>query len=239
MKRCAIAFLTILAAFINLGCGTGSAIPRVAAGQASLPPPVLLLESGDVLEIRFLYWPELDQTQMIRPDGKISLAMISEVRAAGLTPEQLDSRLTELYAGQLKSPDITVIVRTLVSQRIYVGGEVYRPGLIPLQGDMTVMEAIMAAGGFDKRSAQMRNVVVVRRDGEKMHAVTMDLRPALSSSVSQSFYLAPHDIVFVPRTRIDAVDQWVEQYISRVVPTTVLNYSHKLSSETSIGYGTE
>lgn len=231
MPRCLLPLLL----FAVLGCSSTSRLPRSTSAVA-LPPPVVTLEPGDVIEIKFRYCPELDQTQSIRPDGKVALELVNEVQAAGLTPDELRRHLLELYAGTLKEPVITVIVREMVNQKVFVGGEVLAPGMIPLVGRMTVLEAIMAAGGYNKHSAQMRNVVVVRRIGDQNHAMAMDLRQALERPTSEVFYLAPHDIVFIPRTRIDNVDQWVEQYINRVIPQTALNFNYQ-GARTNYGYG--
>ena len=204
----------------------------------ALPEPVVTLNPGDSIEVKFLYWPELSQIQTIRPDGRITLELVGEVPAAGLTAEQLNQQLIKLYKPKIKEPVITVIIRFLANQKVYVGGEVLKPGLIPVLGRITVLEAIMSAGGFDKRSARLRDVVVIRRNGDKNYATKLDLRQAFDAPESNPFYLAPHDIVFVPRTRIDALDQWVAQYINQVVPSTLFNYSHRVNPDTTIGYGT-
>lgn len=234
MKRLPCRMLPLLL-FALIGCSSTSKLPRSVAA-APLPSPVVTLEPGDVIEVKFRYWPELDQTQAIRPDGKIALEMVNDVQAAGMTPDELRLHLLKLYDSKLKEPVITVIVREMVNQKVFVGGEVLAPGMIPLVGRMTVLEAIMAAGGYNKVSAQMRNVVVVRRVGEKNHAVAMDLRQAMERPTSDVFYLAPHDIVFIPRTRIDNVNQWVDQYINRVIPQTALNFSYQ-GARTNYGYG--
>lgn len=233
MKLCNLAVMLLLC-FLN-ACTTYSNIPRDLSA-VQLPPPTVTLGPDDVIDVKFRYWPELDQTQTIRPDGMISLELVNDVAAAGLSPDELRRKLLELYATKLKEPVITVIVRKLANQQIYVGGEVLSPGMIPLVGQMSVMEALMAAGGQNKLSAQMRNVIVIRRIGDKNHTVALDLRRVLESPTSDPFFLAPHDIVFVPRTRIDNVDQWVAQYIDRVVPQTALQFSYQ-GKRTQYGYG--
>ena len=142
--------------------------------QGDLPPmpeqPKVILASGDEVEVKFQYWPELDDTQTIRPDGQISLPMVDDIQAAGKSPQELDAYLTELYQMKLKDPVITVIVRTLVSQRIFVGGEVQEPGPIALEGRMDLLGAIMAAGGFINLSADPANVIVFRHQDNKRYA---------------------------------------------------------------------
>jgi len=208
-----------------------------AASCVSLPPKMeesgsanaaravsqpLVLRIGDEIDIRFRYWPELDESQIIRPDGMISLQLVQDVQAAGLTPVQLREQLLSLYEAKLRDPEIAVIIRSLANQRIYVGGEVNSPGLIPLQGDVTLLEAIITAGGFDKTSAQIRNVVLIRLEEGKRRAWTVDLRTALREPESSPVYLRPNDVVFVPRTPIDRLDQWVDQYLSQTIPSELI-----------------
>jgi len=175
-------------------------------------------QKGDVIDVKFRYWPELNESQTIRPDGRISLQVVDEVDASGITPKELDTRLTNLYEGRLRDPDISVIVRSQANQRVHVGGEVRSPGVIPLQGQLTVLEAITQTGGFINQSAQKSRVVVVRNVKNKRYAKVMDLKNFLRDTDSQPFYLEPNDIVLVTRTRIDKINQWVDQYISRMIP---------------------
>lgn len=181
----------------------------------------MTLQPGDNLQIKFAYWPELDEEQAIRPDGMIALQLIGEVKAKGISPDQLREELLARYASKLKNPEIAVVVRSFDSRRVYIGGEVRNPGIVPLQGRMTAMQAIMAAGGFLKPSAKLTQVLIVRRRDDKQYAKLIDLRAPLETNQSQSFYLEPFDVVCVPPKNIDKVDQWVEQYINRVIPRNV------------------
>ena len=182
----------------------------------------MVLKPGDVLQVKFLYWPELNEEyQSIRPDGKISLQLVGEVHAEGLEPAQLRQELLTLYQDKLIEPEISVVVRSLDSHRVYVGGEVLSPGLVPIQGQLTALEAIMQAGGPRKQSAKMDSVVIVRQQDGRQYATTIDLRASLESPESTAFELGPRDIVYVPRTAIDRVDQWVDQYINQVIPRSV------------------
>jgi len=224
---------------------------------AQLPPapenPEVLIGPGDELDIRFRYWPDLNEVQTVRPDGKISLQIIDEVDVKGLTSAQLDQKLTELYASQLKDPDVTVILRALRNQQIYVGGEVNDPGIIYLltslrdeprtpgtasvspSGKLSLWEAIVAAGGFNMSSAEMRNVVVIRTIEGKTYSTMVDLRQVLENPETEPFFLAPNDVVFVPKTRISDLNQWVEQYIEEMVPSTSFNFSYPMGRGT-FGY---
>ena len=188
----------------------------------------VVLQPGDSLQVRFAYWPELDTQQSIRPDGKIALQLVGEVTAGGLTPEEVRAELLSLYADKLIDPEITIVVASLAGQRVYVGGEVLVPGLVAMQGRLTALEAIMQAGGFKKESAKLATVVVIRRRDDKQYARSLNLRKALEEPSSEPFFLEPFDVVYVPRTNIDRLDQFVDQYINQIIPDSVyasFNYS--------------
>ena len=189
------------------------------------PPPAdtnrLDLQPGDTVRILFSFWPELDVAQTIRPDGMISLHLVPEVKAAGRTPAELREDLLALYADKLKEPEITVVVQALDSRRVYVGGEVVRPGVVQLAGRRTVMDAIIEAGGFINFSARESNVLLVRERDGKRYSKIVNIRHNMSQPEHDPVYLEPYDIVYVPRTAIDRVDQAVEQYLNRVIPNNI------------------
>ena len=176
------------------------------------------MQAYDTIRIKFLYWPELDDEQMIRPDGKISLLMVGEVEAQNRTPEELQKELIKLYEPKLNEPEINVVVSSLANNRVYIGGEVSTPGLILIQGKLTVLGAIMQAGGFIEASAKKSSVVVVRQQAGKQFARTVDLNDALKGTETEPFYLQPYDIIYVPRTTITHVDEFVAQYIDGIIP---------------------
>ncbi len=155
------------------------------------------LEPGDEIEVRFPYWPELDDTQQIRRDGKISLQLVENVQAAGLTPEELSRKLEDLYRDKLKDPIVKVILRERGARQVMVGGEVVQPGAIDLAGKMTALEAIMAAGGYKRLSADIRKVVVFRQEGSKRMAREVDLM----NPDAAPFFLKPNDVIYVPPSR--------------------------------------
>lgn len=156
-----------------------------------------VLEPGDEIEVRFLYWPELDDTQEIRRDGKISLQLVENVQAAGLTPEELSDKLENLHRDKLKDPVIKVILRERGARQVMVGGEVSQPGAVDLAGKMTALEAIMAAGGYKRLSADIRKVVVFRQEGSKRLAREIDLM----NPDAEPFFLKPNDVIYVPPSR--------------------------------------
>jgi protein involved in polysaccharide export with SLBB domain len=173
---------------------------------------------GDELEIKFLHNPEMNERVPVRPDGRISMPLAKQVVAAGLTPGELENLLYQRYAPELKKPDVTVMVRGFYAQKIWVDGEVSRPGLVPMMGSMSVLQAIANAGGF-RETARLSEVLVIRRTQEKPLVTILDLEAARNNTdMSQDIYLMPSDIVFVPRSKIANLNLWVDQYIRRLIP---------------------
>lgn len=211
-----------------LACASCATSPRVSSVVDNPMPEAgsqVVLRPGDNIKLTFLYHPELNQTQTVRPDGKLALPLVNEVEIAGLTPEGVREKLLGLYGKELREPEITVVLDP-EGRFVYVGGEVNVPAgefpvRVPLAGRLTPMEAIIQAGGFRNPSAKISKVLIIRRIGEKQYARTIDLRTAFRKEEDDPFFLAPDDIVFVPRTRIDRADQWVDQYMSRLVPDWV------------------
>ena len=186
--------------------------------------PTIYLTPGDVISIEFLYWPELNVEQEIRPDGKVSLGLVGHELVAGKTVDELDAHLRTLYADKINEPEITTVVRSFANRRIYITGEVQTPGFIDLTHQMTALEAVMASGGFDKRSANLEDVVVIRHVEGERYAKLINFNLPLNDPGSD-LLLAPRDIIYVSRTTIDEVNQWVDQYINRVIPAPVWTYS--------------
>lgn len=198
--------------------------------------PNVILVPGDVLEVKFFYTPDLNELQSVRPDGKIALQLIGEVEVEGKDPIKLRDELIELYTPQLKTPEIAVIIRSFYDRRVYVGGQVIAPGIIEMPGTMTLLEAIMQAGGFNIREAEVRNVVVIRHRNDHRYGQSIDLKSSLAGEEAQPFYLEPKDIVYVPQTTIAKVDQWIDQHINKIIPDTGFHFS-RIKGDTIIGLG--
>lgn len=173
---------------------------------------------GDELEIKFAYNPELDARIPVRPDGRISVPLAKQIMAAGLTTQALEDVLSKKYAVELKRPEVTVIVRGFNAQKVFVDGEVFRPGLVPLMGPLTAIQAIAQVGGF-KDTSRLSEVVVIRRTQSKPMVAVLDVRKARDNTdSSQDILLMPFDIVYVPRSKIANVDLFVDQYVRRMIP---------------------
>jgi polysaccharide export outer membrane protein len=211
----------LMLAILLTACTAKNIVPADTVGTQSTAYPLkeYLIQTGDQLDIKFFYNPELNEQVVVRPDGKISLQLAPEITATGLTPAQLTEVLEKTYAKELANPGITVIVRSFSSQRIYVDGEVNTPGMVNLVGPMTVLQSISAAGGL-KDTAKTSEVIIIRKTKESTPlaiAVNLDdIRNAADGS--KDILLAPFDIVYVPKSAVANVNQFVDQYIRRNVP---------------------
>ena len=155
----------------------------------------MVLREGDTVRISFPGSPTLNTVQQIRRDGKVSLALVGEFQAAGLTPVQMEKELVKLYAPQLVTKEVTVALESSVFL-VYVTGAVLRPGKLLSDRPLTALEAVIDAG-VDYQKANLKSVVVIRRENGRDERHTLNLKKALQGSGGQPFYLKPSDIIFV------------------------------------------
>lgn len=197
--------LALMLAVMLTGCETQD-ISAVAlkeqvatAGELTRTNSELIrFKEGDVLKITFPSSPTFDTTQQIRRDGRITLSLIGDVDVVGMTPSELEKKLLDLYAASLTSKLVTVeVVSSAIP--IYVTGMVLHPGKIMSDHPLTALGAVMEAGGFDVNSANTKNVVVIRREGNIMKNYHLNLRDVLNGKTSEPFVLKPYDIVYVPQ----------------------------------------
>lgn len=236
LKLSKMALCVLVLAFLSLGCQSNVSYQRPSETDDGARS-ALSLAPGDTVEVKFYYTPELNEVQTIRPDGKIALQRVGEVQAEGLSPAALRAFLLDLYKPLLNDPEIVVLVRSLQNRRVFVGGQVMTPGTVQMPGEMTVLDAIMQAGGFDMRQAEVRNVVVIRHKHNQRYGYSVNLEAALAGDETRPFFLQPQDIVYVPRTAIAKVDQWVDQHINKIIPRTGFIFTRTLG-KTTVGVGT-
>ncbi len=156
-----------------------------------------IIGAQDVLDINVWKEDQLTKTVPVRPDGKISLPLLNDVQAAGLTPTQLGSLITENLKKFVTDPQVTVIVREINSQRVYLLGEVSRAGAYPLLPGMTVLQALSSAGGFTQ-FANLRRIYVLRTVNGKQEKLPFNYKEALSKGGDQNIFLKAGDTIVVP-----------------------------------------
>jgi protein involved in polysaccharide export with SLBB domain len=187
--------------------------------EAPPQPPAYLLEVGDQIDIKLFFHPEMNETALIRPDGGISLQLVGEIPARGRTPEDLAEMVADRYTRVgLRNPIVTVMLRKSAGQRVYVGGEVNAPRMVPYEGRLTLAQALFEAGGL-KATAETENLVVLRNDGHgKALVMLVDFEKDVLGH-GKDLPLQPSDVVVVPKSTIAKLNQFVELYLSKMLPT--------------------
>lgn len=156
-----------------------------------------LIGPDDTLHVAVWKEPDLTATLPVRPDGKISMPLLNDVQAAGLTPMQLADSLTEKLKKYVTDPRVTVVVTAMNSQRIYVLGEVLHTGAMPLTPDMTVLQAL-ATAGFTQ-FANTKGIYVLREQNGKQQKIPVNYKQLIKgNSAAQNIALKPGDTIVVP-----------------------------------------
>jgi polysaccharide export outer membrane protein len=170
-------------------------------GAAVIPAttdPSYVIGPEDVLDVNVWKEPDMTRVVPVRPDGKITLPLINDVQAAGSTPQQLASAVTERLHKFLTEPQVTVIVTQINSQRVFVVGEVLRAGAFPLVPGTTVLQALASAGGFTT-FANVKKIHVMRTVNGKHIEIPFNYREVLKGdNPDQNIKLEPGDTVVVP-----------------------------------------
>jgi len=196
----------LFARFVALGfalLAVGCQYPRVPDSSTSTVTAVdggsgsNALASGDFLEVRVYQEPDLSGPFRVSPDGVIDFPLCGKVKVAGLTPGEVATSLTDcLRNGFLRRPQVVVLVKEFNSKKVFVFGDVSKPGAFPYEDGMTIVQALSQAGGFNK-TASKNGVNVVRvLDG---HEMKMPVKvEEIINGREKNFVLVPGDIVFVP-----------------------------------------
>jgi polysaccharide export outer membrane protein len=174
-----------------------SAAVNIAVKPAT-DDPNYVIGPEDNLIVSVWREPEISRSVPVRPDGKISLALLNDVQAAGLTPMQLGSAIAEKLQKFISEPQVTVIVASINSQRIFVVGEVGRTGTYTLLPNMTVMDALSSAGGFTP-FAKRTKIYILRKENGKMSSIPFNYKEAIKGRrPEQDIALKPGDRIVVP-----------------------------------------
>jgi polysaccharide export outer membrane protein len=155
--------------------------------------------AGDVLAVLFWRDKELSSEVIVRPDGLITLPVLNEVQAAGLTTEQLRERVAEKAAKFVAQPAIvSVVVRQIFSRSVYITGRVLKPGSYPLTGPLTVVQLISLAGGLGEYANKGRIVILRTEQGRQVSYLFNYGDVANRKALDQNITLRPGDSVIVP-----------------------------------------
>jgi polysaccharide export outer membrane protein len=191
-----VAILTLLAF-----AGAASAQPAAKTAAAPAANPALdpyKIGPEDMLNISVWKNDALSRSVQVRPDGMISMPLLDDVGAAGLTPLQLRDVLAKRLAEFMPNPEVSVIVADVRSFKVSLLGEVARPGRYELKSWTTILDVLAQAGGFNQFAARSR-IVVLRPTGKTMTRIPFNYNKVVSSGGEvENFYLQPGDIVLVP-----------------------------------------
>jgi len=177
---------------------SATASAAAAANQtSSVNSSTYVIGAEDSLHVAVWKEPELTATLPVRPDGMISLPLLNDVQAAGLTPMQLAASITDKLRKYVSDPRVTVVVTAMNSQKIYVLGEVLHTGAMPLTPSMTVLQAL-AAAGFTQ-FANTKGIYVLRTGNGKQQKLPFNYKQAIKGeSTEQNIFLKPGDTIVVP-----------------------------------------
>src|SRR5271170_4096846 len=177
------------------------AVPAMFDGEtkkAATTDPNYVIGPQDVLDVSVWKEPQVSRVVPVRPDGKISLPLLNDVQAAGLTPAQLGVQITESLKKYVTSPQVTVIVTIINSQRFYILGEAAKPGAYPMVPGMAVMQALSSAGGFTA-FAKMKSIYVLREENGKKVKYPFNYKQAIAGkNTEQDIVLQAGDTIVVP-----------------------------------------
>jgi polysaccharide biosynthesis/export protein len=205
------------------GCMAGkrepvAPLPPLAAAPSHAEEevgPDYWLSPGDVVRVKYLYHPELDERLAVQPDGTINVPEVGVVRAQGRTTNEVAQDIQRVASERLREPVVTVIIEEIGQRKVYVAGEVRNPGFVFYREGMTPLQAIFDRGGFTDVA---RSDSVLKITG--MEATRLDLSKTIRKGEPELSTLVPSDVLYVPRTFIGDANAFVKLYFHNLLPIT-------------------
>jgi protein involved in polysaccharide export with SLBB domain len=191
------------------------------AGPGVFPGGVPLTEEhtlapNDEIEIRFPFYPDLNDRVLVGPDGRVSLQLVNTVAVGGLTVPDAAKLINERYAGVIKDPQATVTLRSYAPQNVFVDGWVNNPGLVRSDVPLTVSRAIAQAGGA-KSGAHTDGILVLRRSSDgKIYYYQVALGNYAGAGGGEDPLLKSYDVVYVPQTVFASLSDFLANYVKQV-----------------------
>ncbi len=209
-----------------------STMDTSANAQIWTHPPAYLLRPGDEVEVKYPYSPQLNERQLIRPDGKITLPYLpQDVTATGVTIDGLSDTLSKAYSSVMVNPSVEVILRTAAANRIFVAGEVTRENTILLSAPTTVSRAISMAAGLKPTAARSSVLVIRKLPDNKTIARRVNYNQIVDGAdPSQDIRLVAGDIVYVPQTWVGDLDDFVTQFRLALPLNTGMSLNYSIAS---------
>jgi polysaccharide biosynthesis/export protein len=197
-RRAIVLALALGTVFVQVASAQG-ATPAPAANSASKPHDnTFIIGNDDVLAINVWKEPDISRSIPVRSDGKISLPLVGEVQAAGLTPAKLESEIAIRLKNYISEPEVTVMVQQVNSQKFNILGQVVRPGSYLLANSPTVLDAIALAGGF-RDFAKKKSIYVLRQEPGGEQRLPFNYKEvSQGKNMAQNIKLEPGDTVIIP-----------------------------------------
>jgi polysaccharide biosynthesis/export protein len=175
-----------------------AASASMAKGESVVPPPDYVIGPNDVLSIMFWRDKDMSADVTVRPDGKISVPLLNDITAAGLTPEQLRVKLVEATEKIIDDPNITIGVKEIRSRNVFITGNVAKPSMYPMTNQMTVLQLIAVAGGV-LEYADSKHIGILRLENGKQTRFDFNYKDVVKGKYpAQNIVLKPGDTVNVP-----------------------------------------
>ncbi len=187
------------------------------------PPPAYRLRTGDVIDIKFMFSPELNEEQTVQLDGHASFQLAPDLLVAGKTIEEAQRMVEEIYSHTLRDASVSLSVKGPLQWKVYVVGEVTTPGEYATTGPaMTITQAVARAGGL-KESADADNVVLLRRDGNVERAYGVSYTDAVNHyTPTADVQMADFDVLYVPRTGVAQSGVAWRHYVMQFLPPNII-----------------
>ena len=237
------AWILLLMAFVSCSTLPRKNVPAVpTAGADGVEAPEVRISqfrigSGD--EIAITVWRQTDMTMIakVTPAGTIAYSPVGEVQVSGLTPEELREKLAVLLKEYLVNPRVAVNVTSVISQKVLVLGEVRSPGVFPMDGPMTALEAVARAGGFTV-DAETGTILLIRGDFRKPTLMTLDLKSFVDGiAMKDNILLDKGDVLYVPVRPITNVTRFFGHIASILSPVVEAGRAVLLVPEIQDAYG--
>lgn len=169
------------------------------------------LHAGDVFVTNYRYTPEFNQTVTIQPDGYVTLDIVGDMKAAGLTIDQLHNEIIAKASNRLNKPELSITLKDFEHPFIVVAGEVQRPGKIELREDTTALQAIMLAGGFTSGARDTRVILFRRINQQEAEVRELDLHNITKTSdLERDTELQPGDMLLVTRNKLEHFSRFMK-----------------------------
>ncbi len=171
--------------------------PAVSGPAAPALDNTYVIGASDEITVSVFKEPTLSSSLLVRPDGMISVPLLGDVLAAGKTPMQLASEITEAFKKYIQDPNVTVILNQMNSKRIYLIGQVGKAGPLDMTPGMTLLQAIATAGGLSE-FANTKKIYILRSEGGQQKKIPVYYKQALRGDLSLNLSLKPGDTIVVP-----------------------------------------